>query len=210
MLDTRENVRASATVLLEKDGRFVVYQPGLALIASGDSAEAAYRKFSDARRTFFEEIQRAGFPASLVTAQPNAAVRNAAVKKVRVVPRGFIAELGLFLAKTCIVLLVIAGLGGGLAVVVKQSVDRLAATINASTIEVSEFLKSHGNLSMVDVADKAAVIVQDVQAMPEERKQSLIQSVGFLSREMAPIVDAWRNPPPSPDGKSAPASQPRQ
>ena len=116
----------------------------------------------------------------------------------------------MFLAKTCIVLLVVAGLVGGLVTVAMQSVERLVAAANASTVQVADFVKLHGHLSMDDVVQKAAVIAQDVQALPEERKQSLIRSIGFLSRAMTPVIEAWRFPPQFPLDQWAPTPPAKQ
>jgi hypothetical protein len=93
----------------------------------------------------------------------------------------------MFVAKVAIVLLLVAGLGAAAAIGMKNAVGG-------------------GGVSMVDIANKAAEIVRDVQAMPPDRKESLRQSIGILSREAAPIVDAWRNPPPLPEPNVDPAA----
>ena len=79
----------------------------------------------------------------------------------------------MFLAKTAIFILVLGAIG---------------ATMFATT--------SGGRpLSMADIADKAAEIARDVSGMPEDKKETLRRSVGVLSRELGPVIDAWRNPP---------------
>lgn len=202
MHESRWSGAPSKVVLVEKDGRFVVYQPGLALVASGNSIEDAYGKFAEAKLTFFREIERAGI--GMDTAAPRRQEGTARV----VASRGVFAELGMFVAKTCIVMLLVAGICGVMAIAVKQSIGRLTASlpseIGRATGGVSEFFKSLGSISMVDIANKAAVIAQDVQAMPEERKEALRQSVGILSRELAPIAEVWRNPPPPPVQRTTP------
>lgn len=209
MQETRWDQSSSAAVVLEKNGRFFAYQPGLALISSADTVEAAYRKFSEARRSFLEDAKQAGLGVDSAAVAPPAKHERLVVSR-----DGLAAELGLFLAKTCIVLLVVGGLGAVAAAAAIRAAGSLtgslAPEIARATSGASEFFKSFSSISMVDIANKAAVIVQDVQAMPEYRKESLRQSVGILSREAAPIVEAWRNPPPLPDSKSAPTSQPKQ
>lgn len=247
MQEARLDHAAPTAVLLERDGRFFVYQPGLALVASGESVEAAYSKFFDARRSFFDEVKRAGLTTDPVSGQPPV------VGAAQFLPgRGFVGELGLFLAKTSIVLLIVAGVGIAGVTAINRAVDRTVASIAPEIARTStgvremlpeitseiartssgarELLKdlqiavkevqaavkeaqasvkevqSMGGISMVDVANKAAVIVQDVEAMPQERKESLRKSVGILSRELSPIIEAWRNPPPLPDPTTAPAS----
>ncbi|UYN97341.1 MAG: hypothetical protein KIT25_10565 [Enhydrobacter sp.] len=188
----------SATVLLERDGEYFVYEPGLALVASGDTVESAYRSFSEGKKALFENARRAG----LTTGE--ASVASAAGF---VAGRGFFGELGLFLTKTCIVLLIIGGIGVTAATALDKAISGLSAEVARVSAGVADVLKGVGSISMVDIANKAAVIVQDVQAMPADRKESLRQSIGILSREATPIVEAWRSPPTSPTG-TAPRSPP--
>ncbi len=187
MLEARPDHSPSATVLVENSGQFFCYQPGLALIASDNSVEGAYHKFVGARRDFFEQIARSGLQAGRL----GSSVETAA-SMPQPAGRGIGADLGLFLAKTGIVLLVITGIGAATAAGVSRLLGGLPPV---------------GSISMMDVANKAAMIVRDVQAMPQESKESLRQNVGILSRELAPIVEAWRAPPAS-EGKTDPASSP--
>jgi hypothetical protein len=157
----------ATAVLVEKGGRFYFYQPGIALIASGDSLANAYRKFVGQRRDFVEEIERFGFvgsraPATRYSAGP-----------VMGTNRGIASELGLFVAKCFIVLLLMGGLVAAVASLAPQ-----------------------GGITFADVVNKAGEIAKDVQSLPPDRKEALRQSVGAISRELAPAVDAWRNPPP--------------
>jgi hypothetical protein len=46
------------------------------------------------------------------------------------------------------------------------------------------------------VSRKAADIVKDIHSLSKEDKEALLQSVAAISRELDPLVDAWRNPPP--------------
>lgn len=185
MLEARPEHSPSATVLIEKSGRFFCYEPGLALIASDNSAGGAYDKFVAARRDFFEQIGQSGLESTRLGAQAKTAAPTS-----QPVGRGIMADLGLFLGKTCIVLLVVAGIGAAAAVRVTPLLSGLPPTVS---------------ISMTDVADKASMIVRDVQAMPHETKESLRQNVGILSRELSPIIEAWRTPPVS-EGKTDPAS----
>lgn len=210
MQQSRLDHAPSTAMVLERGGRFYVYQPGLALVASGESVELAYRKFSDAKRAFVIDAERAGLTASSTAVRPHTAGTAQLAAG-----RGIGSELGLFLAKTTIVLFIVAGIGVAGAVAVKRSVDGIAAAIAPEIARASmgasdllKEVKGMGNVSMTDIANKAAVIVQDVQAMPQERKESLRQSVGILSREAAPIVEAWRNPPPTFEPKADPAPPP--
>ena len=177
---------AGRTVVVERDGRFFAYEAGLTLIGSGSTFGAAYANFLTAKRSYYEELEKAGLEVVAIAPQPK---REMAV-------RGVLAELGLFLAKASIVLVLIAGLSGAAVASVLQLMGRLGPEIVMATNVVSEALKPLANISMIDVANKMEVVVRDVQAMPEERKESLRRSIGILSREVAPIVEAWRNPPP--------------
>lgn len=179
-MQVAQDADVSATVLFEKDGKFVAYQPGLALIASGDSAADAYRKFSDAKQTFFDEVVRAGFPTSVLLPSTALASERELPQVGQVVSRrGLVTEFGIFVGKVCIVLLILGGLVG-------LGIDRLSGAIAGSGL---------GNISIVDVANKASMIARDVSAMPEDRKEALRLSVGYLSRQLEPIAEAWRNPP---------------
>lgn len=192
----------SATVLLERNGEYFVYEPGLALVASGDTVESAYRSFSEGKKAFSEKARRAGLTLGEVPVARAAGF---------VAGRGFFGELGLFLTKTGIVLLIIGGIGVAAATALGKVISGLSAEVSREVARASagaaDVLKGVGSISMVDIANKAAVIVQDVQAMPADRKESLRQSIGILSREVTPIVEAWRNPPASPT-ETSPSSQP--
>jgi hypothetical protein len=175
-VDTKEE---STSLLVERDGTFYVYQPGLALIASGQSLAEAYGKFSTARREFLKEAERAGF-LDVALAVPSSEFRGQ-VRPAEV--RDFVSELGLFLAKMCIVLILTGGIVGAAVVAVMKSVDHVSSAVSSSL----------AGLSIVDVANKVALIAQDVQAMPADRKEALRQSMGVLSREFTPMFDAWRD-----------------
>ena len=165
-----------AAVLLEKDGRFVFYQPDIGVIASDDSIDAAYAKFASARRGFLEEVERAGLTTG------GAFVARAAEHTAR--PRDFAGELKLFLVKTCIVLLVVGAIGA-----------LLARSVSDLTSAIDQALKPLKTITLADVARKAADVAKDAQTLTKQEKESLRQSVGTISREIEPIVDAWRTPP---------------
>lgn len=190
MHEARSDISPSTAVLLEKSGKFFVYEPGLALIASDDSVDGAYQKFLAARREFLRTAELAGLESTRPASRPVETVRpqvTRGAERVQVaVGRSVAAELGMFLTKLFIVFLIIAGIG--------VTVSGLAPQVG---------------ISMVDVANKAAVIVQDLKAMPPDKKESLRQSIGTISRELDPIVDAWRNPPAKP-GAPAVTGKPGQ
>jgi len=175
--EERSSYSLATAVLVEQGGRFYFYQPGIALIASGDSLANAYQKFVGQRRDFIEEIERFGFvgnraPAAQYSAGP-----------VVETHRGIASELGLFVAKCFIALLLVGGL--------------LAAAVAS--------LAPQGGITFADVANKAGEIAKDVQSLPPDRKEALRQSVGAISRELAPAIDAWRNPP-SPGEPNSPSA----
>ena len=86
----------SGAVLVEKNGRFFVYEPSLGVIASDESVDRAYEKFVGAKREFVVEIARAG----LAVVAPAPAASTAPV----LASRPLVDEVRLFLVKTCIVL----------------------------------------------------------------------------------------------------------
>jgi hypothetical protein len=166
MLEARQEVASSTVVVLERGGNFFAYEPGLAIVVSDETIEGAYRRFVNAKRALVEEAEGAGLALRRLVASPKANPQAA----FGVGQRGAAAELTMFLAKTCIVFVVLGGLialGGGL-------------------------LKP---LAMADIADKAADIARDISSLPPEKKELLRQSVGTVSRELSPVGDAWRNPP---------------
>jgi hypothetical protein len=166
-------------MLIEKNGRFFVYEPRLGVISSGESVERAYEKFVGARRDFLTEIARAGLTAGAST--------SAASSAPVLVNRPMAGELRLFLVKTCIVLLIIAGVAYAAIIGINQAIAGVG-------VEIAR-LGGVGKLSLADVVSKAEVMAIDARDLPADRKELLRQSVGDLSRELAPIIDAWRNPP---------------
>ena len=180
MSEMRSEQLPGAAVLLARDGKFFVYEPGLAVVASGDSVEAAYRNFDSVRQDYLSQLQRAGVAAGRPAARAQLNMRR---------------ELTVFFAKLCIVLLMLVMVGTLAVMGISRSIDGLAATLSRS-------LGSAGSLSLVDLAQKAADIAKDAQSLPDEKKEQLRQSISTISREVGPFVDAWRNPP---ELKSAPA-----
>jgi hypothetical protein len=164
-----------SVVLIERAGNFFFYQPESGVIASGGTVEDAFEKFSQARRAHLDEVQRAGIAFhSEAPAGEGLAVRH-----------DLAAELKLFLAKAVIVLLIVVGAGYAAVSGMAGAADKLVAAFAPL-----------GSLSMVDVANKAEIIARDVQALSQERKETLRQSIAILSREAEPMVEAWRNPGP--------------
>jgi hypothetical protein len=174
----------SATVMIEKAGRFFFYQPSLGVIASDAGIDSAYRRFLDARQHYLDEVTASG--VALASPIPEGGRSGNILAR-----HDLTHELMLFLMKTGIVLLLVMVV----VVVAATSVGGALARLGDRLTAIAEPLNS---ISIVDVADKAAVIVKDIQAMPPERKESLKRSIGIISRELDPIAEAWRNPTPAP------------
>jgi hypothetical protein len=182
--EIRPDQLSASTVVLAKDGKFFVYEPGLGVIASGSSIETAYEKFNDTRQTYLAEVEHAGLRA----------VRPAP----RLLQTSVARELAMFCSKFCIVLIVLTSVAipGGMAV---------SHALEQAVANVSKNFASTGSVSLKDVAQKAADIAKDARDLPPEKKELLRRSLGEISREIEPFVDAWRNPP---DPNGAPAQPP--
>ena len=180
MSGTRTDSLPVKAVLLARAGRYFFYEPGIGVIASSENIEAAYKKFDAARREYIAQAESAG----LTTAEsgPGAPV------ELRFSAR---RELALFVAKVCIFLAIAAVVALPVIIGISRSIEQAAAGI-------SSVVSREGVLSFADVARKADDIVRDARSMPEEKKASLRQNIGAISRELAPFVDAWRNPPEMP------------
>jgi hypothetical protein len=193
-MSERGNDQSHTAVLLEKNGRFFFYQPDTGVISSDDSLEGAYAKFASARRKFLDDVEKSGLTLGVPS--------GAAPVPTGPSARGTAAELKVFLAKTCIVLLVVAVVGGLAATLVARSVSGIAGAINQALAP----LKS---ITLGDVAGKAADVAKDAQSLTKQQKESLRQSIATISRELAPIAEAWRNPPdatqPSSNSETRPA-----
>jgi hypothetical protein len=173
MAGVREEVGESTAVLLERGGSFFVYDPSLGIIASDGTVEGAYRRFTNAKRASVDDAERAGLALRRsVVALPLVPVRPRRDTPGR---RSVVGELSLFVAKLCISFLIVGGIG----VVVAMTAGR-----------------GGKSLGMADIADKAGEIARDVSGLPPEKKELLRQSVGVVSRELGPVFDAWRGPPP--------------
>jgi hypothetical protein len=166
MPGTRQEVTPSTAVILERGGSFFVYEPEIGIVASDVTAEGAYRKFAQAKHALMEDAGRAGLMAKQYVRSPQAQQKP----RHSVGQRSVAAELTMFLAKVCIFFLVVGVIGG----------------LAASNIKP---------LAIADIADKAADIARDISSLSPEKKELLRQSVGTVSRELSPVVDAWRNPP---------------
>jgi hypothetical protein len=174
MLGSGQQAASPTAVLLEQGGSFFVYEPSLGIIASDATVEGAYRRFSEAKRTLTVDAERAG----LVMRRRLAPVRlPPRPRQIIHGQRGAVAELAMFLAKTVILLLVLGAIGGALGI----TVGRMTANVKP--------------VGMADIADKAAEIARDASSLSPEKKELLRESVGIVSRELAPVIDSWRNPP---------------
>jgi hypothetical protein len=175
-----EDHSLASSVLVEKDGRFYFYQPGLGVIGSAESVSAAYERFLGLRRDYLEEARRAGLTA--IAALPSQAQVSAVVSRPH-----FLRELQLFVAKTAIVLVVLSVLGMFVGALVGRAVHDVTASVGGIQ-----------PVSMKDVVDKAADIVKDLKSLSPERRESFRQSIGTISQELEPMVEAWRKPPEVP------------
>ena len=174
--------------LLESNGRIYFFQPDIGVIASGDNVENAYQKFLGARRAFWNELEGAGLTGGAATAGVAASAVPREIKLPAPGGRGVPAELGLFIVKSFIALAIIGSVAG---FVVTHTVDRI-------TMAVDQAAGSVKPISLADVTRKAADIVKDIKSLSPEDKEALRRNIGTISRELEPIVDAWRNPPPGP------------
>ncbi len=164
-------------VLIEREGRFFFYEPGLGVIASAENVDQAYNRFVEARENFVTEIEQAGLSSARVDVQQPQSTRSIG------------GELKIFMVKTTVVVMVIAIMAATLGLGIGHAVDRLSQSIGAIVAPLT-------SVSISDVSLKAAEIARDVREMPDGNKDLLIRSVGYLSREAEPVIAAWRNPPP--------------
>lgn len=184
-------------ILSEKNGKFYFYQPELNLIASGDTVAVAYENFRDVRLEFLHEIERAGLENELPT--PRA-------RRVKGTPRDgqpIVRELGMFIVKTAIVLVIVAVIGIAGMFAAERSVGRLTARLDAGAFK--NLFGGVQHASLVDFINKAAV---HAEAMPPARKEQLRESVGILAREAKPIVEAIEAPFVTPANSARPAHKP--
>jgi hypothetical protein len=180
----------SAVNLLERNGRFFFFQPDIGVIASDNGIAGAYEKFLSARHAFWYEADAAGLTAGgrgmVAGPDPTAGPPGNAVSMRR--SRGVTTELGIFVVKLLIALTLFAGIAG---VIITRAAEGVTGAIDRA-------VGPSKSISLADVSRKAADIVKDMQSLTKEEKESLRQSVGAISRELDPFVDAWRNPPPKP------------
>jgi len=179
----RTNDSGRSVTLVERNGRFFFFQPGIGVIASDVDIENAYQKFIGAEHAFWHEIGQAGLSAggSQGAATPHGVVLTTAGRSVS-------SELGLFVAKLCIAIVLVAAIGG---TVVTRAVSGVVASVEQAVGPAK-------SISVADVSRKAADIVKDMRSLTEQEKEALRQSIGAISRELNPMIDAWRNPPAQP------------
>jgi hypothetical protein len=172
------NEAPSTAVIVERDGSFFVYQPDLGIVASDGTLEGAYRRFVDTRQTLLAEAARAGLVVrDAVELNKSRPARQRSVQPAFspsvVGQRSFGSELALFVAKMCVFFVVIGAIVGSVAL----------------SLDIKP-------LAFADISDKAADIARDVSSLSPEKKEQLRRSVGIISRELGPVGDAWRAPPP--------------
>jgi len=165
---------SSTVVLLERDGRFFVYETNLGIIGADHTVEGAYRKFGAAKAALIEEAERAGLRIGPLVTPAGAPTQ---IRPAGGGQRSVLHELAMFLAKTAIFILLVGAIGATIAVAVGRATSGVKP------------------IGMADIADKAAEVARDLSSLPPEKKNSLRQSIGVLSRELGPVIDAWRNPP---------------
>jgi hypothetical protein len=178
--------RPASTILVERNGKFFFYEPDHGVIASGSTVDSAFDQFTRTWNARFEQAEQAGIPIEVGRARTlgdKVAVRS-----------DIVGELKIFLAKIAIVLVILAVVGLLAVKAVGGVAEKLASA-----------LAPLGSISMVDIANKAEIIVKDVQAMPPERKDALRRSLAILSREVEPLAEAWRNPSPETPAPDRPA-----
>jgi hypothetical protein len=178
---------SSSAVLVERNGQFFLYEPRLGVIASDQSIDRAYEKFVGAKRDLMAELARAGLTLGQGAAASTAWSGTPA--PVVLAGRPMADELRQFLAKTVIVLVIIAACAGVVTIGVGRTISNLTAALAP--------LEGIGRISLDDVAGKAQAIATDARDLPADRKEVLRRSIGELSRELGPLLDAWRNPPPA-------------
>jgi hypothetical protein len=174
MLEKRKNQPPFSAVLLERNGRYYFFDSLSSVIASGDTVAQAYEKFTAVQVDQFGEFERAGL------GQPGVAGRagDAATRP------GFGRELGLFIAKFCLALLIIAAFGLPVVAGIARGIE---AAVSAATASIHP-------ISLADIADKAADVAGDAQRLTPEKKESLRRSIGIIKRELGPVVDALSEP----------------
>ncbi len=180
-------MQREAAVVVEREGKFFIYQPSLGVIASDERIDYAYRKFDEARRAFFQNMNLAGLH---VPEPPDVIERRTSLNAIA-------KEAGVLLARMAVVLAVVFALFLGIALGVKGAVDGLVNLVAAKVNAV-------GPLSIKDVVVKAGDIALDFRDLNERQRESLQQSIGIISREVEPYVAAWRNPPPLPPPAAKP------
>jgi hypothetical protein len=182
-MSQRTDDSGRSVTLVEKNGRFFFFQPDVGVIASDESIESAYQKFLGARQAFQREVEQAGLAVG-----GNQGVSSEQQIMVAPAGRNILSELGLFVAKFCIALVLIAVISG---VVVTRATNGIAAAIEHAIGPVK-------SISMGDVSLKAADVLKDLRSLTAQEKESLRQNIGAIARELEPMIDAWRNPPAKP------------
>ena len=181
MPEKRSDLQPFNAVLIEKGGRFYFFDPGLGTVASGGTVEQAYQKFAGLRVALAAEIEQAGL---VVPAGP--------VRAAVAAGPGFGRELGLFAAKFCLALVILAAVG----------VPVAAGVARAISNGLSQAVASIQPISLADISHKAAVIARDAENLSPEYKETLRRSIAVIKRELGPAIDAWSQPPdarPTPD-----------
>lgn len=184
-MDAQGGRESFSAVLIEREGRFFFYQPGLGVVASGDTIADAHRKFADARDALLEEARS----AQLEIGQPSELMAPSRAREaVAIVPSSSIArELIVFLAKLSMVLGLIGAIGGIAGSAIEKQIGQLSANMAAN------------QLSLRTIVQKSNEIVRDLRDTPDESKEALRRNLAVIARSLAPFSDAWRNPESVPE-----------
>jgi hypothetical protein len=166
MLEESRDQLPPRALLLEKDGRFYFFDSGLDTIASGDTLEQAYEKFTKQASIRASDIAQAGVSRST---RPSSGVGR---------------ELGLFALKFGLALAILAAIVVPLMVTVAHGIEGA----------ISHAVASVRPISLADIASKAEDIARDAEALPPQKKEALRQSIATIKRELGRAFDSAADP----------------
>lgn len=162
MLEESRGPLAPRALLLEKEGRFYFFDSSLDTIASGDTLEQAYEKFTRQASSRASDIAQAGVSRSAHR------------------PSGVGRELGVFALKFCLALAILAAIVVPLMVTVAHGIEGA----------ISQAAGSMRPISLADIASKAEDIARDAQALPTEKKEALRRSIATIKTELGRAFDS--------------------
>ena len=166
MLEESRDQLPSRVLLIEKEGRFYFFDSGLDTIASGDTLEHAYEKFTK---------QASSRASDIAQARVSRSIRR---------PSGVGRELGLFALKFCLALAILAAIAVPLMVSVAHGIEGAISQV------AGQVAGSVQQISLADIAAKAEDIARDAEALPPEKKKALRQSITTIKRELGRVFDS--------------------